>query len=172
MSEHPTAGVGAPEQPTTQIPPQTSSAPAQQDAGEPQPESGGDAPTRAFAGFRTERRVPTPEHQQAAPPTAPRPGAMPPWDSTPVTGIPRVDPTAYGAYYAGRTPRPPRCRAPQRPEHLPHTPYPELSTGMLLRPVQPPPSDGWRLLLYKMSGGLINLGESPGPAATTTWSPR
>lgn len=32
---------------------------------------------------------------------------------------------------------------------------------MLLRPVQPPPSDGWRLLLYKMSGGLINLGESP-----------
>ncbi|PBA29491.1 ATPase [Mycobacterium intracellulare] len=162
MSEHPTAGVGAPEQPTTQIPPQTSSAPAQQHAGEPQPESGGDAPTRAFAGFRTERRVPTPEHQQAAPPTAPRPGAMPPWDSTPVTGIPRVDPTAYGAYYAGPDAPPTQMQgAPQRPEHLPHTPYPELSTGMLLRPVQPPPSDGWRLLLYKMSGGLINLGESP-----------
>lgn len=162
MSEHPTAGVGAPEQPTTQIPPQTSSAPAQQDAAEPQPESGGEAPTRAFAGFRTERRVPTPEHQQAAPPTAPRPGAMPPWDSTPVTGIPRVDPTAYGAYYAGPDAPPTQMQgAPQRPEHLPHTPYPELSTGMLLRPVQPPPSDGWRLLLYKMSGGLINLGESP-----------
>lgn len=162
MSEHPTAGVGAPEQPTTQIPPQTSAAPAQQDAAEPQPESGGDAPTRAFAGFRTERRVPTPEHQQAAPPTAPRPGAMPPWDSTPVTGIPRVDPTAYGAYYAGPDAPPTQMQgAPQRPEHLPHTPYPELSTGMLLRPVQPPPSDGWRLLLYKMSGGLINLGESP-----------
>lgn len=32
---------------------------------------------------------------------------------------------------------------------------------MLLRPVQPPPSEGWRLLLYKLSGGLINLGESP-----------
>ncbi|MFA1703089.1 AAA family ATPase [Mycobacterium intracellulare] len=162
MSEHPTAGVGAPEQPTTQIPPQTSAAPAQQDAGEPQPESGGDVPTRAFAGFRTERRVPTPEHQQAAPPTAPRPGAMPPWDSTPVTGIPRVDPTAYGAYYAGPDAPPTQMQgAPQRPEHLPHTPYPELSTGMLLRPVQPPPSDGWRLLLYKVSGGLINLGESP-----------
>ncbi|BCO69954.1 hypothetical protein MINTM007_45650 [Mycobacterium intracellulare] len=154
--------MGAPEQPTTQIPPQTSSAPAQQHAGEPQPESGGDAPTRAFAGFRTERRVPTPEHQQAAPPTAPRPGAMPPWDSTPVTGIPRVDPTAYGAYYAGPDAPPTQMQgASQRPEHLPHTPYPELSTGMLLRPVQPPPSDGWRLLLYKMSGGLINLGESP-----------
>lgn len=165
MSEHPTAGVGAPEQPTSQIPPQTSSAPGQQDAAEPQSESGGpgaDAPTRAFAGFRTERRVPGPEHQQAAPPTAPRPGAMPPWDSTPVTGIARVDPTAYGAYYAGPDAPPTQIQgAPQRPEHLPHTPYPELSTGMLLRPVQPPPSDGWRLLLYKASGGLINLGESP-----------
>ncbi len=32
---------------------------------------------------------------------------------------------------------------------------------MLLRPVAPPPSDGWRRLLFKLSGGLINLGESP-----------
>lgn len=161
MSEHPTAGVGAPEQPTTQIPPQTSSAGDQQETAEPQPDSGGEAPTRAFAGFRTERRVPAPEHREAAPPTAPRPG-MPPWESTPVTGIPRVDPTAYGAYYTGPDAPPTQMQgAPQRPEHLPHTPYPELSTGMLLRPVQPPPSDGWRLLLYKMSGGLINLGESP-----------
>ncbi|WP_297596408.1 AAA family ATPase [Mycobacterium sp.] len=160
MSEHPMAGVGAPEQPTTQIPPQSSSA-GPQETGEPQSDSGGDAPTRVFAGFRTERRVPGPEHQEAAPPTAPRPG-MPPWDSTPVTGIPRVDPTAYGAYYTGPDAPPTQVRGvPQRPEHLPHTPYPELSTGMLLRPVQPPPSDGWRLLLYKMSGGLINLGESP-----------
>lgn len=161
MSEHPTAGVGAPEQPTTQIPPQTSSAGDQQETAEPHADSGGEAPTRAFAGFRTERRVPAPEHREAAPPTAPRPG-MPPWESTPVTGIPRVDPTAYGAYYTGPDAPPTQMQgAPQRPEHLPHTPYPELSTGMLLRPVQPPPSDGWRLLLYKMSGGLINLGESP-----------
>lgn len=161
MSEHPTAGVGAPEQPTTQIPPQTSSAGDQQETAQPQADSGGEAPTRAFAGFRTERRVPAPEHREAAPPTAPRPG-MPPWESTPVTGIPRVDPTAYGAYYTGPDAPPTQMQgAPQRPEHLPHTPYPELSTGMLLRPVQPPPSDGWRLLLYKMSGGLINLGESP-----------
>lgn len=161
MSEHPTAGVGAPEQPTTHIPPQTSSAGDQQETAEPQADSGGEAPTRAFAGFRTERRVPSPEHHEAAPPTAPRPG-MPPWESTPVTGIPRVDPTAYGAYYTGPdAPPTPMQGAPQRPEHLPHTPYPELSTGMLLRPVQPPPSDGWRLLLYKISGGLINLGESP-----------
>lgn len=87
---------------------------------------------------------------------------MPPWDSTPVTGIPRVDPTAYGAYYTGPEAPPTQIHgAPQRPEHLPHTPYPELSTGMLLRPVAPPPSDGWRRLLFKLSGGLINLGESP-----------
>ena len=44
---------------------------------------------------------------------------------------------------------------------MPHTPYPELSTGMLLRPVKPPPSEGWRRLLYVLSGQLINLGESP-----------
>ncbi|OBH40430.1 MinD/ParA family ATP-binding protein [Mycobacterium mantenii] len=161
MTEHPTAGVGAPEQPTTQIPQQTSPAADQRDAAEPQAEPGGDAPTRAFAGFRTERRGPGPERQQAAPPT---PGGMPPWDPTPMTGIPRVDPTAYGAYYTGPDAPPTEVHGPppqQRPEHLPHTPYPELSTGMLLRPVAPPPSDGWRLLLFKLSGGLINLGESP-----------
>jgi MinD-like ATPase involved in chromosome partitioning or flagellar assembly len=32
---------------------------------------------------------------------------------------------------------------------------------MLLRPVKPPPSEGWRRLLYVLSGQLINLGESP-----------
>ena len=88
-----------------------------------------------------------------------------------MTGIARVDPTAYGAYYnrpfegpfegPADAPPPPASVAPPRREHLPHTPYPELSTGMLLRPVQPPPSEGWRLLLYKASGGLINLGEGP-----------
>ena len=100
---------------------------------------------------------------------------MPPWDSTPVTGIPRVDPTGYGAYYTGR----PRRRAhavrglPHRPELLPHTPYPELSTGMLLRPVKPPPSEGWRRLLYTLSGPADQPGrEPPGRAGTTTWWPR
>ncbi len=159
VTEHPGTGVGSPEQPTTQIPPQTSSASDQHETAQPQADSGGDAPTRAFAGFRTERRVPGPERQPAAPP---KPAGVPLWDSTPVTGIPRVDPTAYGAYYTGPDAPPTEVKgAPQGPEHLPHTPYPELSTGMLLRPVAPPPSDGWRLLLFKMSGGLINLGESP-----------
>ena len=88
---------------------------------------------------------------------------MPPWESTPVTGIPRVDPTAFGAYYSSPADAPPTEApvAPYRPEHLPHTPYPELSTGMLLRPVKPPPSEGWRRLIYDLSGHLINLGESP-----------
>ncbi|BCO91383.1 hypothetical protein MINTM015_46400 [Mycobacterium paraintracellulare] len=108
----------------------------------------------------TPRLAPSPDSAPSA--ASPPPNTSRPWDSTPVTGIPRVDPTAYGAYYAGPDAPPTQMQgAPQRPEHLPHTPYPELSTGMLLRPVQPPPSDGWRLLLYKMSGGLINLGESP-----------
>ncbi len=162
MSDQPTTGVGAPEPQTTGLPP------AQQ-SGEP-PADSGDAPTRAFAGFRTERRVPPAERREAAPSTAAGPaparGPMPPWDSTPVTGIPRVDPTAYGAYYNGPSEAPPsdvpEAQAPPyRPEHLPHTPYPELSTGMLLRPVKPPPSEGWRRLVYDLSGHLINLGESP-----------
>ncbi|MGO9381053.1 MAG: MinD/ParA family protein [Mycobacterium sp.] len=156
MSEHPTTGVGAPEQPTTQMPPQ-------QRPAEPPAESGAEAPTRAFAGFRTERRVPGSERRETAPPMASAPARMPPWDPTPVTGIPRVDPTAFGAYYNGPGEAPPAeaPAAPYRPEYLPHTPYPELSTGMLLRPVKPPPSEGWRRMLYELSGHLINLGESP-----------
>ncbi|MFZ1177704.1 MAG: AAA family ATPase [Mycobacterium sp.] len=137
--------------------------PPQQNAGEPSAESGDEPPTRAFAGFRTERRTPAPERRDTVSPTAPGPAGMPPWDSTPVTGIPRMDPTAFGAYYNGPADVPPTeaPAAPYRPEHLPHTPYPELSTGMLLRPVKPPPSEGWRRLLYELSGHLINLGESP-----------
>jgi MinD-like ATPase involved in chromosome partitioning or flagellar assembly len=163
VSDQPTSGVGAPEH-TTEFPPQTPPQgphqPPQDYAGEAPAESGGEAPTRAFAGFRTERRVPGPERREMAPPTAPGPAPMPPWDSTPVTGIPRVDPTAFGAYYSGPADASP-AEAPYRPEHVPHTPYPELSTGMLLRPVKPPPSEGWRRLLYVLSGQLINLGESP-----------
>jgi MinD-like ATPase involved in chromosome partitioning or flagellar assembly len=144
VSEHPTAGVGAP------------------DGDE------GEAPTRAFAGFRTERRLPGPDAQGAASeavaPTTTQ--ELPPWDSSPttgpVTGLPRVDPAGFGGYYGGPAeshvrPAPP----PYRPEPVPSTPYPELSTSMLLRPVKPPPSEGWRRLLYVMSGRLINVGESP-----------
>jgi MinD-like ATPase involved in chromosome partitioning or flagellar assembly len=149
VSEQSTSGVGAPEHPTADL-----AAPEQQSQ-----DQGTEAPTRAFAGFRTERRVPAAERREAQPAAAPPPVGMPPWDSTPVTGIPRVDPTAYGAYYNGQADAP--APAPYRPEHLPHTPYPELSTGMLLRPIKPPPSEGWRRLVYVLSGRTINLGESP-----------
>lgn len=173
MAEHPASGVGAPrvhpdnedgrtgaDQPTTQF--------------EQPGEATAETPTRAFSGFRTERRVP------AADPTAGMAGMAPPpqpvelrpdrqqespqWDAGPTTGpvsgITRVDPTAYGAYYPGPLETP--AERPQfRPEPLPQTPYPELSTTVLLRPVKPPPSEGWRRALYVMSGQLINLGEGP-----------
>jgi MinD-like ATPase involved in chromosome partitioning or flagellar assembly len=155
VSDQTTSDVGAPEQPTTEMPQE----PPAQYPGQPPADAGGDAPTRAFAGFRTERRAPGPERRESP---APPPAGLPPWDATPVTGIPRMDPTAFGAYYDGRPDAPAQSQpAPYRPEHLPHTPYPELSTGMLLRLIKPPPSEGWRRLLYLASGRLINLGESP-----------
>jgi len=49
---------------------------------------------------------------------------------------------------------------PYRPT-VPPTPYPDLSTSALLRHVKPPPSNGWRRLLYVLSGKLINVGQSP-----------
>nr|WP_232079000.1 MinD/ParA family protein [Mycobacterium florentinum] len=153
MTEQSMSGVGAPEHPTADLPPQD-----QQSAVEAPADANAEAPTRVFAGFR-ERRVP-PTERREAPPAPPRVG-MPPWDSTPVTGVPQVDPTVYGAYYNGQAAVPAEVRPPYRPEHLPHTPYPELSTGMLLRPIKPPPSEGWRRLVYALSGRMINLGESP-----------
>ena len=155
MSEEPTTGVESPDQPTRQLPPQGSG--AQQAGSPPGPE--GDAPTRAFTGFRTERRVPGFAGQGGMPPRTPG------WEQTPPTGMTRVDPTAYGAYYTGpagpaESHPVPAPAGPRRPEPLPHTPYPELSTSMLLRPVKPPPSEGWRRLLYVLSNGLINVGES------------
>jgi MinD-like ATPase involved in chromosome partitioning or flagellar assembly len=159
VSDNPTTGVEGPQtfegrtgidHPTTELPPVTRA------------ESGGEAPTRAFAGFRTDqRRHSAPDARAVAPPPT-APAGMPPWESTPITGFPRVDPAGFGGYYGGPTEalvRP--VDSSYRPELVPHTPYPELSTTMLLRPVKPPPSEGWRRLLYVLSGQLINLGESP-----------
>lgn len=160
MSDEPTTGVDEPDQPTTQLPPREWG----RQPGEPPAESGGETPTGGFAGFRTERRVAPPDRRASASPTAPMPASMtveiPQWQPTPATDMVRVDPTDYGAYYAGPAEAPPQ-QAPRRPEFLPHTPYPELSTSMLLRPVKPPPTEGWRRLLYVLSGQLINVGESP-----------
>jgi MinD-like ATPase involved in chromosome partitioning or flagellar assembly len=161
VTDHPTTGWGTPGHPTTQLPSQAP--PPNQHPGQPPAESGGDTSTQAFAGFRTGRRVPGPDRPQAPPPPAAPPG-MPPWDPTPITGIARVDPTAFGAYYNDPHRGPAEASGQTRQyrhERVPHTPYPELSTGVLLRPVKPPPSEGWRRLLYTLSGQLINLGESP-----------
>jgi MinD-like ATPase involved in chromosome partitioning or flagellar assembly len=97
-----------------------------------------------------------------APPTQSAPSAGPHWEPTPHAGAPQVDPAGFGGYHGGLADAPARPREPQyRPERFPHSPYPELSTGMLLRPVKAPPSQGWRRLLYVMSGQLINVGEGP-----------
>ncbi|WP_158018917.1 MinD/ParA family protein [Mycobacterium basiliense] len=136
----------------------------QQYPGDQPVEPGGDAPTRAFAGFRTERRSPGPAEGPGALGVGPSTSAeVPPWDTGPVSGLPRLDPTAYGAYYTGPpdSAEGPAQRGEYRPEPIPQTPYPELATTMLLRPVKPPPSEGWRRLLYVLSGQRINLGESP-----------
>ena len=165
MSDNPTTGPTSPDAPETlqsrnAIDHPTNQLPPAPYPGESRAESGDEAPTRAFAGFRTEQRRPAADARAAAPPTAP--AGMPPWESTPVTGIPRVDPAGFGDYHGGPADAPVRpVDSSYRPELIPHTPYPELSTSMLLRQVKPPPSDGWRRLLYTLSGQLINLGESP-----------
>jgi MinD-like ATPase involved in chromosome partitioning or flagellar assembly len=154
VSEHPNPGAGASrgneDQPTMHLPPQP---------GEPDAQAGA-APTKAFAGFRTQRRFSdAPTRGGLAPGTRAAPRA---WAATPAKGLPRiVDAPPYGGgYYGGRAPD---ASAPtayrQAPVHP--SPYPELSTSTLLRQVKPAPSEGWRRWLYVLSGQLINIGESP-----------
>lgn len=114
----------------------------------------------APTGFRHEQRfsapAPPPEWNDPTPPTgfpvvghyagAPGPAGPPPapWPPAPP-----------GAYPPGAVLPP-----PYRPE-VPQTPYPDLATSALLRPVKPAPASGWRRLLYVLSGKTINVGESP-----------
>ena len=148
VSEHPTQNArvsdGHEDHPTTQLPPPPASEP----------------PTRAFAGFRTERRFGEAQTRGVPPPeTRVEPRA---WAATPHKGLPRVvdspSQTSSG-FYRGQPPGPANNTG-QRPAVHP-SPYPELSTSTLLRQVKPPPSEGWRRWLYVLSGQLINVGESP-----------
>ena len=148
VSDQTTSGVGAPEHPTAEtVRPKAVAAVRRRTSPRIRCRRT-DPGLRRFPhrapGPRTERREAQLRRRHAPP------AGMPPWDSTPVTGIPRVDPTAFGAYYNGQ--RRCACAIPAEPRTapstLPHTPYPELSTGMLLRPIKPPPSEGWRRLLY------------------------
>jgi MinD-like ATPase involved in chromosome partitioning or flagellar assembly len=151
VSEHPTQNArvsdGHEDHPTTQLPPQP-----------PPPAS--ESPTRAFAGFRTERRFGEAQTRGVPPPeTRVEPRA---WAATPHKGLPRVvDSPSQG--YGGFSGQPSAAQAntAYRQAVHPPSPYPELSTSTLLRQVKPPPSEGWRRWLYLLSGQLINVGESP-----------
>ena len=134
--------------PATELPPHAPPPPAAEPA------------TRAFAGFRTERRFGDHATQNAPlPETHVEPRA---WAETPYQGMPRVveAPNAprrvYGNYGGPSSPLPGDAHG-----HLPPSRYPELSTSTLLRQVKPAPTEGWRRWLYKLSGQLINVGESP-----------
>lgn len=146
MSEHPNPGAGASrgheDQPTSQIPPRPGEPDAQASAAE----------TKAFAGFRTERRFS--DAQTRVEPRA--------WAATPAKGLPRVvDPPSYGGGYYGGQRADSSANTGYRRAPIHPTPYPELSTSTLLRQVKPAPSEGWRRWLYLLSGQLINVGESP-----------
>jgi len=150
--DHPTQSANAGESrgredhPTTELPPQ------------PPPPPAHEAPTRAFAGFRAERRFGEAVTRGVPPPeTRAEPRA---WAATPHKGVPRVvdSPSqSYGGYYGG----PPAAAPTNTGPPVQPSPYPELSTSTLLRQVKPPPAEGWRRWLYRFSGQLINVGESP-----------
>ena len=151
MSDHPTydANSGGPgDHPTSELPPH-----------QPPPPPAADPPTRAFAGFRTERRFSDGSTQNAPlPETRAEPRA---WAETPYQGLPRVVESprrVYGNYGGPPPAAPPETGHPH--PNLPPSRYPELSTSTLLRQVKPPPSEGWRRWLFRLSGQLINVGES------------
>jgi MinD-like ATPase involved in chromosome partitioning or flagellar assembly len=159
VSDHPTQNAnpgvsrGREDHPTTELPPHQPPPPPSPPADEP--------PTRAFAGFRTERRFSESATRGVPPPeTRVEPRA---WAATPYQGLPRVvdSPSQnYGGYYSGQ-PSAGQANTGYRQAVHPPSPYPELSTSTLLRQVKPAPSEGWRRWLYVLSGQLINVGESP-----------
>jgi Mrp family chromosome partitioning ATPase len=165
VSDHPTqsASAGASREredhPTTELPPQPSA------DEQPADTSTSEAQTKAFAGFRTERRFSDAQTRGVPPPaTRAEPRA---WAATPHKGLPQVvDPpsSTYGGYYGGQPPGSEAHTAYRQASvsvHPSPSPYPELSTSTLLRQVKPPPSEGWRRWVYVLSGQLINVGESP-----------
>jgi MinD-like ATPase involved in chromosome partitioning or flagellar assembly len=156
VSDHPThsanagASRGRENHPTTELPPQVAPPPIHEPA------------TRAFTGFRTERRFSDNATRGVPPPeTRAEPRA---WAATPHQGLPHVvdSPSQGYGYYGGP---PPASVAEtgrrQQPSPAQLSPYPDLSTSTLLRQIKPPPSEGWRRWLYRLSGQLVNVGESP-----------
>ncbi|RRR40036.1 MinD/ParA family protein [Mycolicibacter terrae] len=160
MTDHPTTQfrpyqqvAGADDTPagTPAVNPDTGSFNRQADAGEGTETSA----TRSFGGFRTERRFsepldpwPSPGETQAQ---------QQQWNPGPATWVPQPMENPAPVYYGGA---PSGGNAPYRPAE-PIAPFSDLSTTSLLRQVKPPPTSGWRRLLYVLSGQLINVGESP-----------
>lgn len=125
------------------------------------PDTGGfetqvDGPdTRSFGGFRTERRFQEPLDPWPAPSIDTQ--TQQSWNAGPATWVPQPMESPAPVYYGGAHGG---ANAPYRPAE-PLSPFSDLSTTSLLRQVKPPPTSGWRRLLYVLSGQLINVGESP-----------
>ncbi|MEO6794541.1 MAG: MinD/ParA family protein [Mycobacterium sp.] len=107
--------------------------------------------TRSFGGFRTERRFQEPLDPWPAPSVDTQ--TQQTWNAGPATWVPQPMENPAPVYYGG-------ANAPYRPAEQ-MSPFSDLSTTSLLRQVKPPPTSGWRRLLYVLSGQLINVGESP-----------
>ncbi|OBY31920.1 ATPase [Mycolicibacter kumamotonensis] len=114
------------------------------------------AATRSFGSFRTERRFSDPVDPWPSPVET---QAQQQWNPGPATWVPQPMENPAPVYYGG-APGAPGGTAPYRPAE-PIAPFSDLSTTSLLRQVKPPPTSGWRRLLYVLSGQLINVGESP-----------
>jgi MinD-like ATPase involved in chromosome partitioning or flagellar assembly len=161
--------------PTTEFPPYAQSGePLGEPAGDEETRVSGrpadaEPATRSFDGFRTERRFQHPFETQSVRPAGTH---VPPraWTATQASGFPPAmdnPPPVYHGRLPGApvdSPYPPAAPvgpyAAYRPA-APVGPYADLSTTSLLRQFKPPPSEGWRRLLYELSGHLINVGESP-----------
>ncbi|MEB3021555.1 MinD/ParA family ATP-binding protein [[Mycobacterium] crassicus] len=146
-----------PDHPTTQFPPYQQV--AEDSAG---PDTGGIAQmsegteTRSFGGFRTERRFSEPLDPWPAPSVEAQ--TQQTWNPGPATWVPQPMDNPAPVYYGGAPGG--GGNAPYRPADT-IAPFSDLSTTSLLRQVKPPPTSGWRRLLYVLSGQLINVGESP-----------
>lgn len=114
--------------------------------------------TRSFGGFRTERRFSEPVDPWPSAPAETSP-AQQPWNAgASTTWVPQPMENPAPVYFGGSAGG--GGQAPYRASE-PIAPFSDLSTTSLLRQVKPPPTSGWRRLLYVLSGQLINVGESP-----------
>lgn len=114
--------------------------------------------TRSFGGFRTERRFSEPVDPWPSAP-AETSSQQQPWNGgASTTWVPQPMENPAPVYFGGSAGG--AGQAPYRASE-PIAPFSDLSTTSLLRQVKPPPTSGWRRLLYVLSGQLINVGESP-----------